>query len=291
MNAFADLYWTSPDGLRLHARDYRPAQDTGRLPVICLHGLTRNARDFEDVAPAIAASGRRVLAASFRGRGQSQRAAEPMTYAPPVYANDILALMDDQGIERALFVGTSLGGLVTMVLASLAPQRVAGAVLNDIGPKMSPIGLARIGTFAGGPVEAASWDEAAQRAQAINAVAFPSYGPADWQAFARRLFVEDGDVIRPDYDPEIAAPFRAANVSPDAAPPDLTPLFVNLAVGRPLLLVRGAISDLIDEPLAAEMRAVAPDMAYAEVPHVGHPPMLTEPPAWAAIEAWLAAAP
>jgi pimeloyl-ACP methyl ester carboxylesterase len=295
MTHFTDLYWTSPDGLRLHARDYRPAHDAGRLPVICLPGLTRNARDFEDVAPAIAAGGRRVLAASLRGRGQSQRSAEPMTYAPPVYANDILAMMDDQGIERALFVGTSLGGLVTMVLASLAPQRVAGAVLNDIGPKMSPVGLARIASYAGGTVEVASWDEAARRAQAINGVAFPDHGPADWDAFARRLFVEDGDRIRPDYDPEIAAPFRAAAASPGAgagaALLDLTPLFVNLATGRPLLLVHGEISDLIDEALAAEMRAAAPDMAYVEVPRVGHAPMLTEPPARAAIEAWLAAAP
>lgn len=292
MIPFTDLFWASADGVSLHARDYRPDHDAGRLPVICLHGLTRNARDFETLAPAIAKNGRRVLAASFRGRGQSGWADDPMTYIPPVYAGDVLALMDDQQIERALFVGTSLGGLVTMVLASLAPHRVAGAVLNDVGPKLSPVGLARIAAYAGGSPVVADWAQAAARAKAINAVAFPYNTPADWDAFARRLFVEDGGTIRLDYDPDIAVPFKAmAEAGAGAAAPDLTPLFLNLAAGRPLLLVRGAISDLIDEALAAEMRALAPDMAYAEVPHVGHAPMLSEPEAWAAVQAWLDAAP
>jgi pimeloyl-ACP methyl ester carboxylesterase len=167
---------------------------------------------------------------------------------------------------------------------------VAGAVLNDVGPKLSPVGLARIAGYTGIKSQAADWAEAAAYAKAINAAAFPDYGEADWEAFARRLFVADGaGGLKLDYDPEIAAPFRAANT--DAPPIDLTPLFLGLTTDRPVLLLRGALSDLIDPPLADEMRSLAPHMAYAEVPRVGHAPMLDEPAAVGALEAWLAAAP
>jgi pimeloyl-ACP methyl ester carboxylesterase len=290
MAGFTDLYWTSPDGLRLHARDYAPAAPSGKLPVVCLHGLTRNARDFEAAAPHIASQGRRVLAADFRGRGQSAYAPDPMTYLPPTYAQDTVAMLDAAGIDRALFVGTSLGGLVTLIVAAIAPDRVAGAVLNDVGPRLSPVGLARIAGYTGLKSSAADWDEAAAYARAINEVAFPSYGQADWHAFAQRLFARapDGGLTL-DYDPEIAAPFRAANT--DAPPLDLTPLFLGLTKDRPVLLVRGSLSDLIDAPLADEMRRLAPQMAYAEVEGVGHAPLLTEPAAKAALDAWLDLAP
>ena len=291
MPDYRHLYWHSPDGLRLHARDYAPDAPSGRLPVICLHGLTRNARDFGELAPRIAAKGRRVVVAEFRGRGLSAYAADPMTYWPPVYAQDIAALMDAAQIPTALFIGTSLGGLVTMIFASLRPERVAGAVLNDVGPQLSPVGLARIASYVGISSKVEDWAGAAAFAKTLNGVAFPNYTDADWEAFARRIFVQDeAGAFRLDYDPDISAPFKKANSSSNE-PPDLTPLFVNLNRDRPVLLVRGAISDLIDAPLAQLMRHHAPQMAYVEVPNVGHAPMLTEPEAWAAVEAWLDAAP
>lgn len=290
MADFEDFYWTSPDGLSLHARDYAPAVETPRLPVICLHGLTRNARDFEEVAPRIAATGRRVLAADFRGRGLSAKAIDPMSYLPPVYAGDIIAMMTCALIPQALFIGTSLGGLVTMILASMAPQAVAGAVLNDVGPRLSPIGLKRIGGYVGLSSEAADWKGAAAYAKAVNGAAFPDATDADWDAFARRLFKADpAGKLSLDYDPDIAVPFK--EIDPDLPPTDLAPLFVNLALGRPTLLVHGALSDLIDQALVDEMRELAPAMDYVQVPGVGHAPMLTEPAAWAAIETWLAASP
>ncbi len=291
---FTDLFWNSADGLRLHARDYAPATKTGRLPVVCLHGLTRNARDFGEIAPRIAEVGRRVLVPEFRGRGQSARASDPMTYWPPHYAHDTIALMEAAGIDRALFIGTSLGGIVTMILASLAPDRVAGAVLNDVGPQLSPVGLARISAYAGASPNPADWAGAAAYAKQVNGAAFPDFQNADWDAFARRIFIEDEAGLRLDYDPDISVPFKQAN-NPKGEnakpPPDLTPLFLNLAKDRPVLLVRGAISDLLDAPLSDAMRATAPSMAYAEVPAVGHAPTLSEPFAWAAIEIWLADAP
>lgn len=290
MHGYVDRWWRAPDGLRLYARDYPGAAGEARLPVVCLHGLTRNSADFGAVAPASAAAGRRVLALDVRGRGRSDRASDPMTYVPPVYAGDVAALMDQAGIARAAFVGTSMGGLITMTLAALRPDRVAAAVLNDIGPEVGQAGLARIAAYAGQPVEVETWADAAAYARRTNGVAFPHYGQADWDAFARRVFREDASG-RPvlDYDPEIAAPIRAAGAQ--ALTPDLWPAFRGLAEGRPLLLVRGQTSDLLDADIAGRMRAAAPHMGYVEVSGVGHAPMLDEPEAAAAIAAFLDALP
>ena len=213
-----------------------------------------------------------------------------MNYLPPSYAADVLALMDAAGIGRAQFVGTSLGGIVTMVLASLRPAAVAGAVLNDVGPSLNPEALRRIGAYTGQDPQVGDWTGAAAYARKVNEAAFPGYGPAQWDAFARRLFVEGPDGRpRLNYDPQIIAPIRAAG--PNALAPDITPLFLALAANRPLLLVRGGLSDLLDPPRAAQMRALAPHMAYAEVEGVGHAPMLDEPEALGALAAFLDAAP
>ena len=298
--SFTDFFWTSHEGLPLHARDYAPAGDIQGLPVICIHGLTRNARDFEDLGPRIAAKGRRALAVDVRGRGLSARDPNPMNYHPGTYAADMVSLLAAAGIEKAVFVGTSMGGLITMVLASIKPEAIAAAVLNDVGPELSPVGLTRIAGYAGGADRFETWDEAVAYARAINGAAFPAYGPGDWDVFARRLFdAKDGGFVLA-YDPDISAPIRAAaeaaaktqaESGEALAPPDMYPLFRALAKDRPLLLVRGGISDLVDAAIAERMRAAAPHMAYAEVPGVGHAPMLTEPQAWAAIEKLLGAAP
>jgi pimeloyl-ACP methyl ester carboxylesterase len=291
--SFTDFFWTSHEGLPLRARDYAPAGATQKLPVICIHGLTRNARDFEDLAPRIAATGRRVLAVDVRGRGLSARDPNPMNYHPGTYAADVVSLLQAAGIEKAVFVGTSMGGLITMVLTSIQPQAIAAAVLNDVGPELSPVGLARIAGYTGMASRFETWADAVAYAQAINQAAFPAYTAEDWDVFARRLFDEkDGGFVLA-YDPDISAPIKAAAEAAAKtqaeggqalAPPDMYPLFRALAKDRPLLLVRGGISDLIDPAIAERMRAAAPHMAYAEVPGVGHAPMLTEPEAWAAIE-------
>ncbi|KQY35257.1 alpha/beta hydrolase [Caulobacter sp. Root487D2Y] len=285
----ADLTWSSPDGLALHARDYAPTAPVSGAPVICIHGLTRNARDFEDLARRVAALGRRVIAVDVRGRGRSARDPQPLNYHPGTYAMDVVALLEATGIERATFIGTSMGGIIAMVLASIRPEAIAGVVLNDVGPELSPVGLARIGGYVGGDSAFATWDEAAAYAKTINGAAFPDHDDADWAAFARRLVDEtpEGALVLA-YDPEIAAPFKAAD--PEAPPADMTPLFRALAACGPVLLVRGEISDLIDPPIVERMRAAAPAMTYAEVPGVGHAPMLTEPEAWDAIAALLAEA-
>jgi len=283
---FSERRWTSSDGLSLFARDYPGADGPASLPVIAIHGLTRNSADFDAIAPLIARGGRRVLALDVRGRGRSDRATDPMTYQPPVYANDVLALLEQAGLERAVFLGTSMGGLITMALAAMRTRVVAAAILNDIGPQVSPEGLARIAAYSGQPVETPTWAAAAAYARRINAIALPHYSDADWDAFARRTFREgtEGSPVL-DYDPDIAVPIRAAGARTLA--PNLWPYFRRLARKRPTLLIRGATSDLLGADIAARMQKAAPDMAYAEVPGVGHAPMLDEPEARSAIFAFL----
>jgi pimeloyl-ACP methyl ester carboxylesterase len=287
---FADRRWTSPDGLSLYARDYAAGSGPAKLPVIAIHGLTRNAADFEVLAPLIAQSGRRVLAVDVRGRGRSDRAPDPMTYQPAQYAQDVLALMKQAGIERAVFLGTSMGGLITMALAAIRSKVIAAAILNDVGPEVAKEGLMRIAAYTGQPVETPTWAEAAAYVKTTNAVAFPHYADADWDAFARRVFrVGSEGAPELDYDPDIMVPIRAAGAK--ALVPNLWPFFTRLAKGRPVLLVRGETSDLLSPEIAAKMRKRAPKMDFVEVPGVGHAPMLDEPEAKAAIFPFLSEVP
>ena len=279
---FAERRWTSADGLSLYARDYAPASGPAKLPVVAIHGLTRNSADFGAIAPLIAQSGRRVLAVDVRGRGLSDRAPDPMTYQPLNYAHDVLALMEQAGIARAVFLGTSMGGLITMALTAIRSKVVAAAILNDIGPEVAKEGLARIAAYSGQPVETPTWADAIAYVKQHNAIALPHYKAADWEAFARRVFrVGSEGSPELDYDPDIAVPIKAAGAK--ALVPNLWPMFGRLARARPVLLVRGETSDLLSEKIAAKMRKRAPKMDFVEVPGVGHAPMLDEPEAKAAI--------
>lgn len=278
---FDHYYWESADGLRLHARDYAPAGMSGRLPVICLHGLTRNGRDFEALAPWIAARGRRVLAVDVRGRGLSAR--DPgASYWLSTYAEDVRRMAETLGLERAIFIGTSMGGLITMELAALAPGLVAAAIINDVGPVLAAEGLARIGSYVGNAPAFDSWDEAAAYLERQNAQALPHYEAADWQAMAERMFrAENGRVVA-DYDPAIADAFGTGPL-----PADPWDRWHGLARGRPLLLLRGGLSDLLTAGDATRMVTGHDQARLREIPNVGHAPMLDEPEALAAIGAFL----
>lgn len=293
MGEIAERTWTSADGLTLFARDHAPAPGPARLPVICLHGLTRNSRDFEILAPHMASAGRRVLALDVRGRGRSDWDPNPLQYNPAVYAGDVATLMTEAGIAKALFVGTSMGGLITMTLAALRPDLVGGAVLNDVGPEVGAAGLARIGGYVGGAPSVSTWAEAQAYARSTNGSALPHLGDAGWNRFARRIFREDkAGALKLDYDPAISEVFKIApTTAPTAAPPDLWPLFAGLATGRPLLLIRGETSDILESATAERMAVLAPHMVRVDIPEVGHAPTLEEPLATAAIEGFLAEAP
>ena len=276
--AWQARHWTSRDGLKLFYRDYAGPSD--RPPIVCLPGLTRNSRDFEAFANRYA--GRfRVIAPDFRGRGMSERDPQPERYLPPVYAADILQLFDELGIDRAVFVGTSLGGLVTMLIAATQPQKIAATILNDIGPELDQSGLDRIRSYVGRPVRFRDWDEAAEYISAVNRGLPASNGHDDWLRAARRLCKEDGDGIVFDYDMAIAEPFNQRNDG--AVTFDMWPLFRKLD-GVPLLILRGEFSDLLSPSGAQAMLEAHPDAVLVTVPGVGHAPDLTEPEAVAAID-------
>lgn len=288
IGGFEERIVATVDGLTLYARDYAPLLPETGLPVICLHGLTRNARDFEVIAPRIAALGRRVIAADMRGRGKSANDPDPAHYVPAVYAQDVLKLMDTLEIPRAVFVGTSMGGLITMVLATIAPDRIAASILNDVGPRLSTTGLGRIASYVGRAQPVESWVAAAESVRAINGSAYPERADDDafWMAFARRTFRErDDGKLEADYDPHIALAF--ADFDEDAAPPDLTPLFQVLAA-KPMLALRGGISDILTADALTYMRAVKSDLDSVTIENVGHAPALDEPEAWDAILDFLA---
>lgn len=276
---YADRFFTVRDGLKLHYRDY--PGEAAKPPLLCLPGLTRNARDFADFAERYSPRFR-VLAVEFRGRAQSEYDPVPARYIPPTYAFDVIELLDQAGIEQAIFVGTSLGGLVTMAIAAIAPQRIAAAILNDIGPELSTNGIERIKSYVGKDIRFASWDEAA-RTIAANTQAFENYTHADWVRMAQRnCREEDGEIVF-DYDPAIAIPFSGTTATPEV---DMWPLFAALAQ-KPLLVIRGAKSDLLSAEALEKMHTAAPAMRTAVVPGVGHAPDLSEPEAVEAVDAFL----
>lgn len=289
MSAFVERTYRGAGGLALYARDYAGTEGEPRCPVLCIHGLTRNSGDFEDVAPWIAAQGRRVLAVDVRGRGKSERDPDPARYHPAVYAADMLKLLDDAGIARAVFIGTSMGGIITMAVAAKRLRAIAAAVLNDVGPMISMVGLERIKGYVGKATPVESWDDAAAYVKSINESAFPNNSLDDWRRWARRTFREVNGRIELNYDPRIAASIRGARLRPTSLMAKL--LYRRLARNRPTLLIRGAASDIVGPAEARYMREAAPTLRYAEVSGVGHAPMLTESESRTALAAFLAEVP
>ena len=277
---YEDSYVTVPDGLRLHYRAYAGAAD--KPPILCLHGLTRNSRDWAEFAERYSPRFR-VLALEFRGRAGSDYDPVPQRYNPLTYAGDVIELLDQLGISQAIFVGTSLGGLVTMTVAATAPQRIYATILNDIGPDVDPGGVDRILNYVGKDQRFKSWDEAAEAIAANNGDSFDRYTHEDWVKMARRNCREDEGQICFDYDMAIAEPFKTTGPTPHV---DLWPFFAVLGQ-KPLLVVRGAKSDLLTAATAARMQEVAPRMKLAVVPGVGHAPELNETEALAATDEFL----
>ena len=268
------------DGLRLHYRDYPGSGE--RPPLLCLPGLTRNARDFADFGERFSPRFR-VLALDFRGRGESDYDPLPARYNPLTYAGDVLQLLDHLGIARAIFVGTSLGGLVTMIAATMAPDRIVAAILNDVGPELSQAGLDRIKSYVGKDLRFKSWQEAAAAIADNNARLPASYSQSDWIKAARRACREQGGEISYDYDMAIAQLFSAASANPKV---DLWPIFAALAQ-KPLLVVRGENSDLLAPEALGRMIAAAPNGHSVTVGGAAHAPTLTEPEAVVAIDRFL----
>ena len=285
MADYRDLFWWSADGIRLHARDYPgPAEAEGTAPVLCMPGLTRNARDYDSLARRLAAR-RRVIAVEFRGRGDSGYAKDPMTYVPLTYAQDVAALLDQERIGRFAAIGTSLGGIVTMLLAGMLPGRIAGALLNDIGPEIEPAGLSRIRGYVGKSSTYPTWMHAARGVQEANEDVYPGWTIEQWLGMAKRLYrLNSAGRIVLDYDMKIAEPFRLPG---GEAGPDMWRALAALA-GVPVLVVRGGRSDILSAATAERMVATLPDAELLTLPQVGHAPTLDEAEVGEAIDRWLA---
>ncbi|WP_296679116.1 alpha/beta hydrolase [Novosphingobium sp.] len=282
MTAFADRFWTSRDGLKLHFRDY-PGRDD-RPPVLCLPGLTRNARDFEDLAARLAGDWR-VLCVDLRGRGESGYARDAASYNPLQYADDLGELFVQHGLGRAVFFGTSLGGLLTIITAMTAPQRIAGALLNDVGPEIDPAGLERIRGYVGQGRSYPTWMHAARALEESQAEAFPQFSLTQWLAMAKRcMMVGSNGRIHFDYDMKIAEPL--AEPAP-SGPVDMWPALAGLK-DVPSLLLRGEMSDILSAATQDKMHRLLPHSEAVTVPGVGHAPTLDEPEAVAAIGRLLA---
>lgn len=279
-------FFHSRCGLKFHYRDSPAASDRELAPVVCLHGLTRNSEDFEELAEHLKPA-RRVLALDFRGRGRSDFDPDYLNYFPTTYADDVAEWLDHLGIESAVLCGTSLGGIVTMVLAGQAPSLIAGAIINDIGPEVSMAGIRRIGEYVGKLKPAENWGDAVANTKIMFEVACPDADAAAWDAITRRTYRIRADgrpVLKSD--PNIGRAFQERGGSPA----DPWGLFEKLGQ-FPLLALRGEFSDLLAPETFVEMARRIPAMQSCTVANRGHAPWLNEPDALAAIDRFLAPLP
>jgi pimeloyl-ACP methyl ester carboxylesterase len=269
--------FTTSDGLSLFYTD-----EGQGLPLLCLPGLTRNGSDFDELAAA-RGDRARLIRLTLRGRGASDRDPNPANYNVGIEARDVVEFLDHLGLARATVIGTSRGGLIAMVLAATARDRLAGVLLNDIGPELAPEGLAAILTYLGVPPKAKTYAEVIGPLR-TRMTAFPGLSDAKLASLARRWFDEGEGELLLNYDPGLRHNIEATAGQPA---PDMWPLFDALA-GIPTAVVRGANSDLLSAATVARMQERRPDLIVAEVPDRGHVPFLDEPEALAALDALLA---
>ena len=282
-------FYTVRDGLRLHLLDYGSRADPA-MPVVCLPGLTRTAADFGRLAGAIAAGAadrpRRVVCLDYRGRGLSEWDKTWKNYDLRVENADILEILTAAGIDRAIFLGTSRGGLHIMLLAATRPSLLHAAILNDIGPVIETKGLARLRGYIGRMPQPRTWSDAVDIAQSLMSAQFTALGADDWDTFARLTFEEKDGRFRQRYD---AGLFRTlADIDLEAPLPTAWPQFEGLR-DTPLLLVRGENSDLLSPATVSEMMARHDNCAFYEVPGQGHAPLLLDEPTIARIARFVAA--
>jgi len=291
MTTVADHYVTAQDGLRLHVREYG-ARTAPAPPVVCLPGLARTTADFDPLAAALAGDAdrpRRVLALDYRGRGLSDYDPDPDRYSIAIEREDVLTVLTAFAVASAVFVGTSRGGLIAMALAAVRPTAIAGVVLNDIGPVIEPHGLMRIKSYVGKLAQPRSFAEGADILRRLFGAQFPRLSDADWLASAQRSWREQDGRMVVTYDPRLAR--ALATVDPGHPLPTQWPQFDALA-DVPMMVIRGANSDILSAATLAAMRArrgeTMRETTIMEIPDQGHAPLLAEPETIARIAAFIA---
>ena len=289
-DGFRATTYQSDDGLRLHARDYGGPDITERLPIICLPGLTRNSRDFHQLALLLSTDRgmpRRVITLDYRGRGLSDWDANKANYNLGVETRDVISACQHLAIEHAIFIGTSRGGLILHLLAEMRPDLIAAAILNDIGPKIEPSGLKRIRDYLNSAAPPRNWPEAVAFLKACHGPSFTALDERDWQEMAAAIYRDiDGNPIA-DFDPAIAAQLQMIDF--DQPLPDLWHYYDRLAT-MPLMVVKGENSDLISDKTLAKMRARCPTIVILEAYGQGHAPLLHVQPLLQRIRRFIAEA-
>ena len=283
---FASVFVTARDGLRLHVRSYG-FRVASALPVVCLPGLARTAADFHPLAAAMAADlvkPRLVLALDYRGHGQSEYDRNPDNYALPVALADLSAVLIALETAPAIFIGTSYGGFLLMMLAAWRPTAIAGVILNDIGPVIEPQGWVRIKGYVGKLPVPRNFEEGAEILRWWFDAQFPKLTRQEWIAFAQGTWRQHGGRLLPDYDPKLARTLDSVDV--ERPLPPLWAQFDSLA-RIPLMVLRGANSDILSAATVDAMRARRLDIDLVEVPGQGHAPLLAEPDVIARIAAFV----
>lgn len=270
---YSDIHYSAQDGLRLHARVYGDTED-GRLPVVCLPGLTRNARDFHALALRLSRrqeAPRKVVAFDYRGRGDSAHDTNWRNYDVAVEAGDIIAGLTVLNIDKAVFIGTSRGGLIIFALAAMRPGAIAAAVLNDIGPVLEGVGLAQIASYLKRSPKPATYAEAVAIQRAANEEAFPALAEEDWERMVHAMYRDENGRPVPDFDPALTKAVSGIDLNKPL--PDLWPQFEGLR-GVPVLAIRGANSRLLSADTLEEMERRHPDIETVTVEGQGHAPLL-----------------
>lgn len=271
-NGFSDFFYQSQDGLKLHARIY--GERNAHLPVVCLPGLTRNSRDFHDLALFLASdskSPRRIICFDYRGRGQSAYDPNWQNYNVGMEAADILAGLTELRIEQAAFIGTSRGGLIIHVLGMMKPSVLKAIVLNDVGPALEMAGLAHIKSYLERAPRPESLDEAVEAQKSAHGADFPALGDTDWRRMVAAIYRTENGKLTPDFDPKLVDTLAGVDLSKPL--PTLWPQFDALT-SIPMLAIRGANSRLLSGETLNEMARHHPTLQTVTVPGQGHAPFL-----------------
>ena len=289
--------YRSSDGLELYYREY----GGGDRAVVCLHGLSRNSKDFHDLALHLS-QGYRVICPDLRGRGRSQYDPNGKTYNMVAYTQDVQHLLDAAGLDKPVLIGTSLGGFISLTMAYLLPGRLRAIVLNDAGPEIDPAGIKRIMGYSGTPAAAPrNWEEATALVKANHEVGLLGMPGSFWADYARLTYRENDDGVPvAEVDPKVLTSLKTAKTLGNilkslnavglvkkvrGIPVDAWESF--RAVSMPCLVLRGETSDVLAAETVAKMRDIKPDLEVATIPNRGHAPLLDEPESLAAIDTFL----
>lgn len=270
--SFQEKYYTSNNGLKLYYRDYNAEEKDG-TPLLCIHGLTRNSKDFDLFAQHFSAK-YRVISIDVRGRGQSEYDPNNMNYQIPVYAQDVISLLAHEKLNQVILIGTSMGGLISMALAAVMPEKFKAIILNDIGPEINPVGLERIARFVGNGIILQTWEQAIAGVKILCENLFPDYNHDNWALFTRNTFreQEDGTIVA-DYDQDIAIAMKP--IAENIVNIDMWVIFSELTQ-IPMLTLRGKNSDILSNETLEKMARSHLNFTKVSIENRAHTPDLNE---------------